>query len=314
MEIAVEMEKKKYVKYGIIFSSIVIALWLGYWWWISSRYCSFETRGQFGDMFGAINALFTGLAFAGLIVTIILQTQELGLQRDELKATRVEFKEQNKTLTLQRFENTFFSLISLHHQIVDSIDYTYSRDKEMTFNPRDFIGQFTGETITREKETITLKGRDVFKFLYEEKNLKSDLMKVDNPRFICDTYLPHFRNIQTDFKHYFRNLYRIIKLVDGTDFMAGQKLSEKEIHEIKYKYTSIIRAQLSPFEIIWLFYNTLARVQNENPDRKFYDLIVRYTLFKGFPTKELALEAHKNYFDQNAFSPPGDLPKRDPFD
>ena len=27
-------------------------------------------RGQFGDLFGVVNALFSGLAFAGLIITI----------------------------------------------------------------------------------------------------------------------------------------------------------------------------------------------------------------------------------------------------
>lgn len=44
----------------------------------------------FGDMFGAINSLFTGLAFAGLIYTIILQKKELRLQRLELIETRKE--------------------------------------------------------------------------------------------------------------------------------------------------------------------------------------------------------------------------------
>jgi G3E family GTPase len=35
------------------------------------------TRGQFGDLFGAVNAFFTGLAFAGVIFTIFLQRREL---------------------------------------------------------------------------------------------------------------------------------------------------------------------------------------------------------------------------------------------
>ena len=35
-----------------------------------------EKQGQFGDQFGAVNALFSGLAFAGLIFTIILQKKE----------------------------------------------------------------------------------------------------------------------------------------------------------------------------------------------------------------------------------------------
>jgi hypothetical protein len=49
-----------------------------------------DARGQFGDMFGGINALFTGLAFAGVIYTIVLQRRELELQREDLSMTRVE--------------------------------------------------------------------------------------------------------------------------------------------------------------------------------------------------------------------------------
>lgn len=45
-----------------------------------------DKRGTFGDMFGAVNALFSGLAFAGLIITLIQQKEELSLQREELKA------------------------------------------------------------------------------------------------------------------------------------------------------------------------------------------------------------------------------------
>lgn len=73
-------------------------------------------RGTFGDQFGAVNALFSGLAFTGLIYTIILQRRDLEiqrndlrLQRDELKQTRKEFEEQNMTMKRQRFENTFLT-------------------------------------------------------------------------------------------------------------------------------------------------------------------------------------------------------------
>jgi hypothetical protein len=40
-----------------------------------------EQQGIFGDMFGASNALFTGLSFTGLIVTILLQRQDLNIQK-----------------------------------------------------------------------------------------------------------------------------------------------------------------------------------------------------------------------------------------
>lgn len=51
-----------------------------------------ENAAWFGDSFGAINSLFSGLAFAGIIYTILLQRQELQLQRQELKNTREELK------------------------------------------------------------------------------------------------------------------------------------------------------------------------------------------------------------------------------
>ena len=47
-------------------------------------------RGQFGDAFGSINATFSGLAFAGLIYAILLQREDLALQRSELELTRQE--------------------------------------------------------------------------------------------------------------------------------------------------------------------------------------------------------------------------------
>ena len=43
-----------------------------------------EGAGQFGDSFGAINALFSGLALGGVIVAIWLQSRELELQREEM--------------------------------------------------------------------------------------------------------------------------------------------------------------------------------------------------------------------------------------
>jgi hypothetical protein len=49
-------------------------------------------RGTFGDTFGAINSLFSGLAFAGIIYTILLQRRELELQRKELIETRKELE------------------------------------------------------------------------------------------------------------------------------------------------------------------------------------------------------------------------------
>lgn len=80
----------------IIFSIIVIFLYTVSWYLIDIIIIDVNERGQFGDKFGAVNALFSGLAFAGLIFTIILQKKELALQREELTDTRKELKGQKK--------------------------------------------------------------------------------------------------------------------------------------------------------------------------------------------------------------------------
>ena len=50
------------------------------------------TRGQFGDMFGVVNTLFSGGALAGVIYAVLLQRRELQLQRQELGLTRRELE------------------------------------------------------------------------------------------------------------------------------------------------------------------------------------------------------------------------------
>jgi hypothetical protein len=64
-------------------------------------FTEWEQRGQFGDLFGSVNALFSGLAFAGLIYAILLQRQELGLQRRELQLQREEMAASRAELARQ---------------------------------------------------------------------------------------------------------------------------------------------------------------------------------------------------------------------
>lgn len=97
--------KKKYIAIialGIFLiwagSAVAIYKWVGH-----------DDRGTFGDMFGAVNALFSGFAFAGLIYTISVQRQELqtqsksiDMQTDEMKIQVSAIKMQTEELSLQR--------------------------------------------------------------------------------------------------------------------------------------------------------------------------------------------------------------------
>lgn len=62
--------------------------------WAIWRVFGRQDAGTFGDMFGAVNATFSGLAFAALVYTLHLQRRELALQRQELADTRAELAKQ----------------------------------------------------------------------------------------------------------------------------------------------------------------------------------------------------------------------------
>lgn len=61
-------------------------------------------RGQFGDLFGAVTSLFSGLAFAGLFWALRLQTEQLELQRTELGLQREELRLQREEMVASRQE------------------------------------------------------------------------------------------------------------------------------------------------------------------------------------------------------------------
>lgn len=92
--------------WGVLVAAVitVFVLWGLNWFLLWLYGGESDKRGQFGDMFGSVNALFSGLAFAFLIYTIWLQREELTLQREELKLQRKALELQVEELKRQADE------------------------------------------------------------------------------------------------------------------------------------------------------------------------------------------------------------------
>ena len=257
----------------ILFVILILVAYLGF---ACTQWSSWSTRGTFGDSFGAPNALFSGLAFAGLIVTLIMQKDELSMQREELDEAKqelrqqsIEFKKQNKTMNLQRFENTFFNMLDLQETITRNLHYD-------SLDGADFF---------------ECDGRMVFNKFYTYKMLDFE----ENIRGIGD-YL-HLKGLHQYssvpdievFDHYFRHLYRIFKFVNESPLI--------ETEEERYDYACIVRSQLSEYELLMLFYNSL---QEEN--EKFKILIEKFAVFKNIRKEKLAFRENVQLYDKGAFS------------
>jgi hypothetical protein len=70
----------------------VVLLWLVTWPVIYGW--GPEVAGIVGDSFGAVNALFSGLALCGLVYAIYLQRQEIQIAREDLDRTKDVLVEQ----------------------------------------------------------------------------------------------------------------------------------------------------------------------------------------------------------------------------
>jgi|GEM_PF-752894 len=230
-----KMEKEDSYRPLIYLFIVIFIAWLLAWFFIVSGIPPEMqdgkelpmTRGVFGDMFGSINALFSGLALGGIIFTILLQKKELKLQRKELRDTRKEFSVQNDTLRRQRFENTFFQLINLHHEIVGKLVYGNFQEK------------------TKIQEAVTeLKGQ-LNRAEQPLNRLNPTPEKVKNE--IIEAYKFFYYEYESILSHYLRNIYHIFKYV-----FKSNLISEKD----KYFYASIVRAQLSHDELFLIFYNS----------------------------------------------------------
>lgn len=240
---------------------VVVTLWAGTGWFLHDD----AHRGTFGDMFGGVNALFSGLAFVGVIYAILIQRQELKIQGRELVDTRLELREQNKTMQRQRFENTFFELLRLQIDITNSIEIELNQNK-------------------------TIRGRECFKhFLNRLKEQYEHHLRADSlANIVSDTYETFYESHQNQVSHYYRSLYNLIRFVDR----------HVEMNDIEHPhlYTNLIRAQLSSNELLLLFYNCLS-----GHGKGMKRLVEKYSLLRTMPEDHLFESELLDLFDQSAF-------------
>ncbi len=245
-----------------------------------------EKRGQFGDMFGFLGALFSGLAFAGLIVTIRQQREDLKNQRDEielqredlkaqtealklqkeeirqtneeLKLQREEMKAQNKTIMLQRFETTFFNMLKSLNEVRNDIKFSGTIDM-YTGKPEVYEGKFAIEKV----------------------------YQLGFPQIKQHGYNAPF--IKNYMSHYFRHLIQTLTIIDVADFLSFQE---------KCYYTEIVSSHMSLHEMCAFFYYCLS---DEAKD-KTKILIEKYALFKILNNGETISKEELSLFSNGAFS------------
>lgn len=204
--------------------------------------------GQFGDFVGGVlNPAFSFLALFALLATFALQVRQLRMSANELRNSAEALIKQEQVQLRQNFESSFFQLLRLHNDIVNSIDLV-SEEGRMT------------------------RGRDCLRVFLKRLELKLTQAGAlrDFEAFVV-TYNVFHADHEHEIGHYFRLLYNIVKLVKRTEGI-----------DKKY-YTNLVRAQLSSAELKLLFYNCLSNWGAE----KFKPMVEEFALLKTIPRTAL---------------------------
>jgi hypothetical protein len=249
----VQSSSKKQIRWVVITSLIIIVGTLigNYFLLIGNN-----DKSSIGSMFGVASALFSGLAFGGIIYTILLQRNELELQRHELRQTREEFVEQNQTLKQQRFENTFFNMLNLQSQIVQGMKFRGVTGKEVIDDAaNNDLKNFLNSVPFHRGITLDQIAPDKIKKIY-------DYIEGYYHEKYYDPY-------ETHFNHYFRHLYHIFKFIYFSDLTK----EEKDF------YAALARAQLSQNELLIIAFNSI--IDSYGHPRFLY-LMKEYDILKNF--------------------------------
>jgi hypothetical protein len=231
-----------------------------------TRPLSMSVAGTFGDSFGALTSVFTGLAFAGLLATIVLQREELKLNRRELGETRREFQLQSETFQRQRFEDSFYRLLSLYKDNLRELSVT---DPE---NPTQRVCGIDALRFLLARLTAALKEGKWYKWSSDDNEQLLYLY------FLEKTVRGYFGNQRQ--ARYVETLKSILVLID-----------EECVPETrKPLYWQILVAQLTAYEIKYAFYLALVAADLQ----AIRDVMVRSQAFKerfatvSFPHGHLA--------------------------
>jgi hypothetical protein len=101
--------------------TVVLLLWLATPFVMNRLFASWGERADFGESFGVVNALFSGLAFAGVVIALWFQREQMKVQSREsqlnLSALTEQIREMQKAREMQ---SQPFLMVSLQEYIMFS--------------------------------------------------------------------------------------------------------------------------------------------------------------------------------------------------
>jgi Putative phage abortive infection protein len=161
-----------------VLCSLILVVWYNWPFIIDQENPNWDKKGL-GDKYGGLNTLFTGLAFAGLVFTILLQ--------------KIQIKDAEEEQTRQRFENIFFQLLNSFNQMIDSVELKFP------------IGNGEKSRAAFVRMCDNLLNQYIFSDIHKD--------EIDPEERIKKKYDVFYSLHQNELGHYYRTLFHIFKFI-----------------------------------------------------------------------------------------------------
>jgi len=255
-----------FILVSVALVDVVLCVLFGKYIWCI-YYTNTSTLSNLSNVGGFLSGT-VGILTSFLVILIVLAT----------------FIEQKRANQKQSAENIFFQLVDSYDDIVHSMDVRNVSSE----NPELCRGRNAFEAMYKE-------------FTVDEKTVRGlkmlgDLLKMskkfDEKMFkaVDEMYSDFDKNYQPYIGYYFRNLYYLIRFVDGSNVITDAE---------KFFYLELLRAKISSFELLLLFYDGLSMRGRKN----FKPLLERYHMLKHIKlVKDKLLDQnHMNLYSSSAF-------------
>jgi hypothetical protein len=229
-------------------------------------------RGTFGDSFGVITSLFTGLGFAGLTITLVIQQWQISRQKQDSENAR---DDQN----FARYDTTLHQLLDLYKQSVECV--VIKRD-QTTFEGLDGIGYANNKLInTLRKSKAAILPSDIARRYGKGETTDNDWRTLEhlfnhNAAIIESTFIRQGRIINS-----FTLLMHHL-----------EDRPPPRFKDIEYA-RALVHSQLTTLEVSYFFYLALGFRKEGNLRR----LLRSSGLLEAFPTVCL-MEIHRVMYMQ----------------
>ena len=238
-----------------------------------------QMKGGIGDLVAGTIGVF--LSFASTLFLFVTFNEQ-----------RKQFNESKIDASKDRFESTFFNLLSMLYQVRENANNEISvcTDEKMQ-SLKEYYDGFKNYFFD-QKETLEYK--EIAEYLQQKEINTVEFEKTND--YLGGLYEKYIKEKRCNIGYYYRYIFNMI------NFVIGQWKETAYEKEYIHKYLNFIQAQMSNEELALIFYDVISHNGlDKNYTHQFKDKIDEYGFLENIDSETLLDRKHHILFPVTKF-------------